>query len=52
MQLVPRQLGTRDRGPAPAKNHRAAILAANDKETAAKIANLQLAAAAMLPLQE
>ena len=47
MQLVPRQVGARDRGPAPAKNCRAAILAANEKETAAKIATVQLVAADM-----
>ena len=47
MQLVPRQVGARDRGPAPAKNCRAAILAANEKETAAKIATLQLVAVDM-----
>ena len=47
MQLVPRQVGARDRGPAPAKNCRAAILAATEKETAAKIATLQLVAADM-----
>jgi hypothetical protein len=44
MQLVPRQTGARDLGPAPTKNCRAAILATNEKETAAKIAALQLAA--------
>src|SRR5207248_9425993 len=47
MQLVPRQVGARDPGPAPAKNCRTAILAANEKETAAKIATVQLVAADM-----
>jgi hypothetical protein len=44
MQLVPRQVDARNGGLGASQNCRAAILAATDKETAAKIAALQLAA--------
>ena len=45
MQLVPRQVSGHRHQLGANPNCRAAILAANEKETAAKIAALQLAAA-------